>query len=65
MREHPRNWKLGDEPYYPVNNPESAALQERYLQETMRIPGLVIGGRLGNYRYYDMDQSMAAALKVV
>ena len=65
MREYPQNWKPGDEPYYPVDNPESAALQERYLQEATRIPGLVIGGRLGNYRYYDMDQSMAAALKVV
>ena len=64
MREYPQNWQRGDEPYYPVNNPESAALQERYLQEAARFPMLVIGGRLGNYRYYDMDQAMAAALKV-
>lgn len=62
MREFPQNWKPGDEPYYPVNNAESAALQERYLQEAARFPQLTVGGRLGNYRYYDMDQAMAAAL---
>ena len=62
MREFPRAWKSGDEPYYPVNNPESQALLEKYREEAAKIPGLVIGGRLGEYKYYDMDQSVGMAL---
>ena len=65
MREYPRTWKSGDEPYYPVNNPESQALLERYRAEAAKIPGLVVGGRLGEYRYYDMDQSVGKALEAV
>lgn len=65
MREYSATWKPGDEPYYPVNTAESAELLKRYLAEAEKIPGLVIGGRLGQYRYYDMDQAVAAALKVV
>ncbi|MBQ0032466.1 MAG: NAD(P)-binding protein [bacterium] len=70
MREYSKAWKPGDEPYYPINNPESAALLAKYQEEVDRlstsIPSLhlVIGGRLGGYRYYDMDQAMAAALEV-
>jgi UDP-galactopyranose mutase len=63
MREYPRAWKSGDEPYYPVNNPESQALLERYQAEAAKVKGLVIGGRLGEYRYYDMDQSIGKALE--
>ena len=64
MREYPSAWKQGDEPYYPISNPESAALLKRYQDEAAEIPNLVVGGRLGGYRYYDMDQAMAAALEV-
>ena len=64
MREYPSVWKPGDEPYYPVNSPESAALLARYREEAERIPNLVVGGRLGAYRYYDMDQAVASALAV-
>ena len=63
-REYPKAWNLGDEPYYPINSPVSDALLGRYQSEARKIPNLVIGGRLGNYRYYDMDQAMAAALEV-
>jgi UDP-galactopyranose mutase len=63
-REYPADWKPGDEPYYPVNNAESAAMLERYRAEAAKIENLVIGGRLGEYRYYDMDQAMGAALKL-
>ena len=63
MREYPRAWKSGDEPYYPVNNPESQALLEKYQAEAAKVKGLVIGGRLGEYRYYDMDQSIGKALE--
>ncbi len=61
-REYPKAWEPGDEPYYPVNDPGSAALLAMYLDEAAKIPGLVVGGRLGQYRYYDMDQAMASAL---
>ena len=64
MREYPSAWKLGDEPYYPISNPESAALLKRYQDEAAKIPNLIAGGRLGGYKYYDMDQAMAAALEV-
>ena len=60
-REYPKTWEPGDEPYYPINNPVSDELLARYRAEARKIPNLDIGGRLGNYRYYDMDQAMAAA----
>lgn len=63
-REYPQTWRQGDEPYYPVNNPESAALLARYQEDAAKIPNLVIGGRLGEYKYYDMDQSIGRALEV-
>lgn len=63
MREYPKTWEPGDEPYYPVSNPESAALLAKYQDEAARA-GLVVGGRLGAYRYCDMDQAIAAALAV-
>lgn len=61
-REYPRKWEPGDEPYYPVNTPESAALLDKYRQEAARYPWLTIGGRLGHYKYYDMDKAIEAAL---
>lgn len=64
MREYSKTWAQGDEPYYPINNPESAALLKRYQDEAAKIPNLIVGGRLGGYKYYDMDQAMAAALEV-
>ena len=64
MREYSATWQPGDEPYYPVNTAESAALLKRYQDEAAKFPNLVVGGRLGGYRYYDMDKSVEAALKV-
>ena len=64
MREYSAAWKPGDEPYYPVDCEESRALLEKYREEAAKIPNLVVGGRLGGYRYFDMDQSIAAALAV-
>lgn len=64
-REYPKAWALGDEPYYPVNTPDAAALLRQYQTEAARIPNLVVGGRLGSFRYYDMDLAMEAALRVV
>lgn len=64
MREYPVEWKLGDEPYYPIDNAESRELLAQYLQYATTIPNLVIGGRLGAYRYFDMDKAIEAALAV-
>jgi UDP-galactopyranose mutase len=61
-REYPKTWAPGDEPYYPVDTPESAALLAKYTADAAAYPNLVIGGRLGQYRYFDMDKSIAAAL---
>ena len=65
VREYSKAWEPGDEPYYAVDNAESRALLAKYRAEAARIPNLVIGGRLGEYRYYDIDQSIARALAVV
>ena len=62
MREYSAAWKPGDEPYYPVNTPESSALLERYRSVASEFPRLIVGGRLGGYRYFDMDQSVGNAL---
>ena len=62
MREYSKTWQPGDEPYYPVNTPASQELVERYREEAAKIPNLVLGGRLGEYKYYDMDQSVSRAL---
>ena len=75
MREFSKTWKLGDEPYDPISNPESAALLAKYQEEVEKFnhrctptpksyASLTIGGRLGGYRYYDMDQAIAAALEL-
>ena len=64
MREYSAQWKPGDEPYYPVDCEESRALLAKYREEAAKVPNLVIGGRLGGYKYFDMDQSIAAALAV-
>lgn len=64
MREYPADWKLGDEPYYPVNNPAASALLAKYQAEAAKITNLIVGGRLGSYKYYDIDQAMKAALEV-
>ena len=61
-REFPAEWKFGDEPYYPVNTSKSAALLDKYRAEAARFPWLTIGGRLGGYRYLDMDEAIASAM---
>lgn len=64
MREYPASWKMGDEPYYPIKSPEAEVLLLKYQAEAKKYPMLVIGGRLGAYKYYDMDQAMADALEL-
>ncbi len=62
-REYSSEWKPGDEPYYPINDDRNSALYEKYRALTERESKVVFGGRLGEYRYYDMDQVIDAALK--
>ena len=61
-REYSSEWKLGDEPYYPVNDAKNGELYQRYRALADREEKVVFGGRLGEYKYYDMDQTVAAAL---
>ena len=61
-REYSSEWKPGDEPYYPVNDDRNAALYRQYMALADRENRVIFGGRLGEYRYYDMDQVLAAAL---
>lgn len=62
-REYSSEWKPGDEPYYPVNDAKNGALYQQYKALAAREANVVFGGRLGEYRYYDMDQVIAAALE--
>lgn len=61
-REYSAEWKPGVEPYYPVNNEKNNALYERYRKEAETRPDVIFGGRLGTYRYYDMDKVIRQAL---
>ena len=62
--EYPANWTKGDEPYYPVNNSENNHLFKQYRElATREAPQVAFGGRLGLYRYYNMDQVITAALQ--
>jgi UDP-galactopyranose mutase len=61
-REYSSEWNPGDEPYYPVNDEKDTALYGRYAELAEKEERVVFGGRLGSYRYYDMDQVIAAAL---
>lgn len=62
-REYSSEWKLGDEPYYPVNDEKNNALYEKYKQLADSEDNVIFGGRLGEYKYYDMDAVIAVALE--
>ena len=61
-KEFSSEWRLGDEPYYPVNDGKNAALYDAYRALAEQEQNVIFGGRLGQYRYYDMDQVIAQAL---
>ena len=61
-REYSSEWKPGDEPYYPVNDAKNGALYAEYKKLAEVEPKVIFGGRLGEYKYYDMDQVIAAVL---
>ncbi len=64
-REYSSEWKPGDEPYYPVNDEKNGKLYTEYKKLAEEEEKVIFGGRLGEYKYYDMDQVIAAALKRV
>lgn len=61
-REYPVEWKPGDEPFYPINDDRNQELYERYRALADGEKGTLFGGRLGEYRYYDMDKVIKSAL---
>ncbi len=62
-REYPAVWKEGEEPYYPINDEKNESLMEKYAELAKAKPYVMFGGRLGQYRYYDMDKVIAQALE--
>ena len=64
-REYPAQWQEGDEPYYPVNDERNNALFEQYRELARTVKHVIFGGRLGQYKYYDMDKVVGAALDAV
>ena len=62
-REYSSEWKPGDEPYYPVNDEKNSSLYAQYKALADKEERVIFGGRLGEYKYYDMDQVIAAALE--
>lgn len=61
-REYSSEWKPGIEPYYPINDSKNSALAAKYQELAAKEERVIFGGRLGNYKYYDMDQVITAAL---
>ena len=64
-KEYPADWKMGDEPYYPMNDEKNNSLFEEYKKLADGYGDVLFGGRLGQYKYYNMDQVIAAALDMV
>jgi UDP-galactopyranose mutase len=64
-REYSTEWKKGDEPYYPVNDDKNSALYEKYKALADKEENVIFGGRLGEYKYYDMDKVIEVALNKV
>ncbi|WP_300449007.1 UDP-galactopyranose mutase, partial [uncultured Helicobacter sp.] len=61
---YPKAWSKGDERYYPVPNEQSAAIYEAYMQRAKALKNVYFIGRLGEYKYYDMDKVVARALEL-
>ena len=64
-KEYSSKWVLGDEPYYPINDETNTKLLGQYLNKAAKLNNVIFGGRLGQYKYYDMDKVIAEALNVV
>lgn len=64
-REYPSEWKQGEEPYYPINDERNNTLYQQYQELAAQQKNVIFGGRLGSYKYYDMDKTIMAALDAV
>ena len=64
-KEYPDMWKQGKEPYYPINNDKNNNLYTKYFELSKKDKNVIFGGRLGLYKYFDMDKVIEAALKCV
>lgn len=64
-REYSSEWKVGDEPYYPVNNEKNSSLYQKYKALADKEEKVIFGGRLGEYKYYDMDAVIDSALRMI
>ena len=64
-REYPATWSKGDEPYYPINNEKNNEIYLKYKEEADKETNVIFGGRLAQYKYYDMHNIVAEALKAV
>ena len=64
-REYPMKWSRGEEPYYPVNNEKNNSLYEKYKDLARKEDKVIFGGRLGMYKYFDMDKDIEESLKLV
>ena len=62
-KEYSSEWKPGDEPYYPVNDEKNGELYQKYKALAEKEENIIFGGRLGEYKYYDMDAVIASALE--
>jgi len=63
-REYSKEWKDGDEPYYPINDEKNEKMYQEYKKLASKEPKTIFGGRLGEYKYYDMDATIDSALKL-
>lgn len=64
-KEYPSEWEKGSEPYYPINDTKNGSLYEKYRELAEKETNVIFGGRLGQYRYYDMDKVVESALKAI
>lgn len=64
-KEFPKEWKMGDEPFYPINDEKNNSKYEKYKILSKETPNVIFGGRLGTYKYFDMDKVIESALQDV
>lgn len=64
-KEYPQDWQRGDEPYYPINDERNNHLYQQYAEKAKDYPNVIFGGRLGQYKYFDMHKVIESALETV
>lgn len=63
-KEYSRDWNEGMEPYYPVNDEKNQVLYQKYAEKAGEEKDVIFGGRLGEYKYYDMDKVIESAMNM-